>query len=375
MKSPRQYEERFSRRSNLHVAGRRLLQAKTVFVMTRLFSSFILPPLIWRVSILDYLHTLTVPTPFPVGPINCYLAQGDELTLVDTGPNHPATLPALRDALSACGRGFKDIRRIIVTHAHVDHFGLAARIVAASGARVCSHARNRWWLTDFENETRQRAGFYYDVFAQSGAPRPFADAAARGMAAVMRCAEPIPAECFIPLEEGDLVTLGDAGWRVVYAPGHASGLICLYEPQARALISSDHLLRDITSNPVLEPPARGESERPRALVNYLASLQKIAQLDVRLALPAHGEPIYDVGALIEARLAFHRARLDHMERQLAGCGSTAYELCHTLFPNLKSVDVFMGLSEVIGHLDLLESAGRVRRAMSEGVVRYTPTSK
>ena len=277
--------------------------------------------------------------------------------------------------MNARGLAFKDIDRIIVTHAHVDHFGLAAQIVAESGARVLSHARNRWWLTDFENETNRRSDFYYGVFTQSGAPRAFADGAARSMASVMRYATAIPPDHFAPIDDGDPITLGSDAWRVIYAPGHASGLICLYEPQSRTLISSDHLLRDITSNPVLEPPTRGESERPRALVNYIASMRQTAQLDVRLALPAHGEPIDDVYALIEARLAFHRARLAHIEQQLGCCVSTTYELCNALFSNLKSVDVFLGLSEVIGHLDILELEGRVRREESDGVVRYVPMSK
>ena len=284
-------------------------------------------------------------------------------------------MAALRAALNARGLAFKDIRRVIVTHAHVDHFGLAAQIVAESGARVLSHARNRWWLTDFENETLRRSDFYLDVFAQSGAPRELADAAARGMASVMRYAEAIPADRFVPVDDGDTIMLGGDVWRVVYAPGHASGLICLYDSQSRTLISSDHLLRDITSNPVLEPPTRGESERPRALVNYIASMQKTAQMDVRLALSAHGEPIYDVRALVEARLAFHRARLNHIEQQLECCVGTAYELCNVLFPSLKSIDVFLGLSEVIGHLDILESEGRVQREEQNGIIRFIPIKK
>ena len=281
----------------------------------------------------------------------------------------------MRAGLNARGLAFKDIRHIIVTHAHVDHFGLAAQIVAESGARVWSHARNRWWLTDFENETNRRSDFYFDMFAQSGAPRELADAAARGMASVMQYATTVPADRFVPLDDGDTITLGDDAWGVVYAPGHASGLICLYEPQSRTLISSDHLLRDITSNPVLEPPTRGESERPRALVNYVASMQKTAQMDVRLALSAHGEPIDDVRALVDERLAFHRARLDRIEQQLDCCVSTAYELCNVFFPNLKSVEVFLGLSEIIGHLDILELEGRVRREEQSGIIRFIPIKK
>ncbi len=318
------------------------------------------------------MQTLTVPTPFPVGPINCYLILDDEPTLIDTGPDEPATLDSLRTQLASHGLAFKDIRRIVITHAHVDHFGLAFRIVAESGARVLSHERNRWWLTDFENERSRRNDFYRDMFVTNGAPPDMADSAGRAMRRMIGYASSTPAEQFVPLGEGDTLALGGDTWQVIHAPGHASGLICLFEPLTRALISSDHLLLDITSNPTLEPPGRGETERPRALIDYLASMRRSALLDPRVALPAHGEPIYDVRALVDGRLAFHRSRLDHIEQQLRCCVGTAYELVNALFPGLTSFDVFLGLSEVIGHLDVLEAEGRVRRQVTDGLVQYIP---
>ena len=310
-----------------------------------------------------------------MGPINCFLAQGDELTLVDTGPKDPATLAALRDALGERGFKLQDIRRVVVTHAHVDHFGLVAEVVAASGAVVLSHSLNRWWLTDLDREWERRYQFYRDVFARSGAPLDLAEKAIAGMRRMSEYASSMPPDHFIPLEDGDTIGLGEEAWRVVFAPGHASGLVCLYEPASRTLISSDHLLRDITSNPVMEPPARGDTWRPRALVDYIASMEKTARLDVRIALPAHGEPIYDVPALVDGRIAFHRSRLAHIESQLECCAQTPFEICNIIFPNLKSFDVFLGLSEVIGHLDVLEAEGRVRLEPTEGLWRYIPTQR
>ncbi len=326
-----------------------------------------------RCLIPNYLQKLTVPTPFPVGPINCYLAEGDELTLIDTGPNDMQSIARLREELQARHLDFRDIRRIVVTHAHVDHFGLAAHIVAESGAQVLAHSRNRWWLTDFEHEWGRRYDFYHDMFVSGGAPAAYADAVIKGMRRFTQYAVSIPPDRFVPLEDGDTLSLGGEPWRVVFAPGHASGLICLHNAGQRVLISSDHLLRDITSNPVLEPPARGESERPRALVDYMQSMEKTARLDVRKALPAHGEPIFDVRALVDGRLAFHRSRLDHIEEQLRCCTGTAYELCKLLFPDLQSFDIFLGLSEVIAHLDVLEAEGRIRQERQNRVTRYIPT--
>jgi len=310
-----------------------------------------------------------------VGPINVYLADGAELTLIDTGPQDPPTLDALRAELRARGVAFKDIRRIIVTHAHVDHFGLAAQIVAESDAPVLSHRLNQWWLTDFKREWERRYDFYRDVFARSGAPLEYAEKVVAGMQRLADYADSVPADHFVPLEEGDALRLGGEPWRVVYAPGHAHGLICLHDPASRTLISSDHLLRDITSNPVMEPSARGETARPRALIDYMASMERTARLNVGIALPAHGEPIDHVSALVNQRMAFHRARLDQIEQQLECCAQTPYEICNILFPKLRSFDTFLGLSEVIGHLDVLEAEGRVRLDVSDGLWRYIPTRR
>jgi len=326
-------------------------------------------------SLPHYLQTITLPTPFSVGPINCYLAVGDVTTLIDTGPKDPTTLAVLRDELSARGLGIRDIRRIVITHAHVDHLGLAAQITAESGACVWAHSRNLWWLTDYEREWERRFEFYREAFHSCGVPKGNAEQVILEMRRMTRYADPIPADKFVSVEDGEALDLGSDAWQVVFAPGHASGLICLYEPKSRILISSDHLLRDITSNPIFEPPAPDEKMRPFSLADYIASMKRTAEMNVRLALTSHGAPIYDVGALVAARLAFHRSRLDHIEQQLGCRATTAYELCGILFPKLKTFDIFLGLSEAIGHLDILEMEGRVRRENRNGTERYVTIKK
>jgi len=206
-------------------------------------SSFRLHPLNLEAFHSRYLQTITIPTPFPVGPINCYLAEGDELTLIDTGPNHPATLSALRAGLNARGLAFKDIRHIIVTHAHVDHFGLPRK---SSPSPAHASGRTRAIAGGSLILRTKRIGGPISISTCS--PR----AARRASWQTRRRAE-WRRSCsmlrlfrrivLVPLDDGDTISLGGDVWRVVYAPGHASGLICLYEPQSRTLISSDHLLR------------------------------------------------------------------------------------------------------------------------------------
>src|SRR5574341_1755566 len=88
------------------------------------------------------LHLIPIPTPFPVGPVNVYLAEGNPLTLIDTGPKDGAALAALEAGLAQHGRRVEDLRRIVLTHHHADHIGLVARLAARSGAEVLTHPYN-----------------------------------------------------------------------------------------------------------------------------------------------------------------------------------------------------------------------------------------
>ena len=313
--------------------------------------------------------TIALPTPFAVGPINVYLFTGGELTLVDTGAKTRLTMEVLRTGLAEHGYSVRDIRRLVITHAHVDHFGLAAQIASESGATVMTHPRNLYWLTDFQNEWVRRYDFYADVFRESGLSDGLRQAVHDAGATMTRFAESVPVGRL--LEDGDVLSLDGASWQVLHLPGHAGGLICLYEPEQRILLSSDHLLKAITSNPLLEPPQRGETARRRSLVEYLDSLKRTADLDIDLALPSHGEPITDHRALIAERFLFHEARQERIVDLLGGGVRTAYQIAQGLFSSLAPLDTFLAMSEVIGHLDVLELAGRVHSRHRNGLLLYS----
>ena len=136
------------------------------------------------------------------------------------------------------------------------------------------------------------------------------------------------------------------------------------------MLSSDHLLKHITSNPLLEPPEPGETARRRSLVDYLASLRRVAAMDVAKALPAHGEPISDHRALIAERFGFHRERQERILGLLDNGGRTAYDIALILWPGLSPLSTFLALSEVIGHMDVLEDEGRIRLLRDDGLLRY-----
>lgn len=320
-------------------------------------------------SLPPHLHLLTIPTPFQVGPVNVYLAEGDPLTLIDTGPKSEAAREALQAALREHGYGVGDIRRIILTHHHADHVGLAGEIAAQTGAEIWTHPYNFTYLHDYAAARAQFRPFFKAIWRESGVPAEIVESMDASGGGFTQWQDPLPK--LSPLSEGETVTLGGEAWQVYHTPGHAGGLICLWEPTRRVLLANDHILLRISSNPVLEPPPGLVGPRPKRLVEYLFHLQRMAALNIALALPGHGDLVHDVDGLVKQRLKFHYRRADRIADMLNDSPHTLWELTQTSFPKLKpGLDYFLGLSEVLGHLDILEEAGTIAQQPDQALVRW-----
>ncbi len=314
------------------------------------------------------IHKITLPTPFAVGPVNLYLIEGEPLTLIDAGPLTDEALQLLESELYVRGYALGDLQRIIITHTHPDHFGLTRTLVDRSGATVWTHPYNADWFNDLDAAMQRRARFSQQVFQQAAVPEPMLQSMASFSTRSARMFEATPVSHW--LEEGDRVEMDGADWTVLHTPGHASGHISLYQPESGRMMVGDHLLKHISSNPLLEAPRRHGQPRDKSLLQYIESMQRVAAMDVGEAYPGHGENIADHRALIAGRLRFHEQRMERIAGLLEGGPSTAYELMRQLFPNLSSFEVFLGLSEVIGHLDLLEQQERVAALPENGHLLY-----
>lgn len=321
---------------------------------------------------LKHLHAIELPTPFPVGPVIVYLADapGEPLTLVDTGPHTPDARAALGTHLTRLGHHIADLRRILVTHAHADHFGLAAELAATSDAQVLTHPWNIPTLGDYDADRQRRTTFFADLFREAAVPDRVIETIGRVTSGMKRFAQPVTVDTTV--DEGDTIRLAGHDWEVLHTPGHARGLVCLYARTNRTLLSSDHLLADISSNPVIEPPLPGDTERPRSLALYCASLQRVATLAVDQAFPGHGPVIHNVVELVHQRLDFHRRRLLRVMDALHDGARTTWDVTHSLFPNRMPLDIFLAVSEVIGHLDLLEIQGKIVSQKVDGVLLWRP---
>lgn len=319
------------------------------------------------IEVLPNLFQIVVPTPFAVGPVNCYVALTDPVTLIDTGPRHPDSRAALRAGLSELGLTVGDVRRIIITHAHADHYGLTAELVRESGAEVWTHRHNRVMLENYESIRVQRNDFYLQIMTESGVPADERQRVADSRRVGERFAEAVPVTR--TLDEGDRVEMAGRMWRVYHMPGHAGGLITFFDFESRVLLSNDHLLREISSNPIVEPDPDG-GPRPHRLVQYIRHLQRAVDLKPSIAWTSHGGPVHDVEKLVRQRLHFHERRAEKILHMIGDEERSAFEIAGPLFGRLNGIDSFLALSETIGHLDWLQEQERVEPITREGVIYW-----
>lgn len=315
-------------------------------------------------QVLEHLYQIVIPTPFKVGPVNCYVTTTAPITLIDTGTRWDESRRALQAELTELGLQIEAMQRIIITHAHADHYGLAAEIVRSSNAEVWTHGHNQAPLEAYETIRAQRDEFYRQLMTEVGVPPEQRQRIADSRRGGNRYAEAVKIDCLV--EEGAEIKLADRAWRVYHTPGHAGGLICLFDPQSRVLLSNDHLLRDISSNPVVEPDPDG-GPRPHRLVQYIQHMQRMADLEPSVAWTGHGHEIHDVHKTVRQRLHFHERRAQRILDLIGGEERSAYQIAEPLFGRLDGIDSFLALSETIGHLDWLEEQGRIEAIQRDDV--------
>ncbi|HEY2282402.1 MAG TPA: MBL fold metallo-hydrolase [Solirubrobacteraceae bacterium] len=333
------------------------------------------------------IHRLAIPTPFQVGRVNAYLIEDSPLTLIDSGPSSERSLLELEQGLAARGHAVEDIELLVITHQHVDHFGLAATLARRSGAEVAALDGLVPYLREFETNTELDDRFAQRVMLRHGIPDDVIEALRTVSASFRTWGAAV--EVTRPLRDGERLCLRDRSLRVLHRPGHSPSDTVFVEDRAEEeeedrsenaqgaiMFSGDHLLANISSNPLLARPLGAGPDftgpRPRALIDYIASLERTRAMDLSLVLGGHGPPIADHSSLVELRLSMHRRRAERIHGLIADRPLTAHEIAVELWGNVAVTQAYLTLSEVLGHVDLLQDEGRaVERVESEAdVVRF-----
>ncbi len=319
------------------------------------------------------IHRLAIPTPFQVGRVNAYLIEDSPLTLIDSGPNSGKALDELEQALAARGHAIEEIELLLITHQHIDHFGLAAILARRSGAEVAALQGLAPYLGDFREAAELDDRFAERTMLLHGIPVDVVTAL-RAVSASFR-AWGAAVEVTRPLRDGEELALRDRTLRVLHRPGHSPSDTVLHDEATTTMLAADHLIKHISSNPLIARPLGAGADftgpRPRALVDYIASLRRTHEMELSLVLPGHGEPIDDHAALIEARLRMHERRAAKIHGLIAAAPRTAHEIALELWGNIAVTQAYLTLSEVLGHVDLLLADGRIVEQESGGVVRFT----
>jgi glyoxylase-like metal-dependent hydrolase (beta-lactamase superfamily II) len=321
------------------------------------------------------IHRLAIPTPFQVGRVNAYLIEDSPLTLVDSGPNSGKALDELEQALAAHGHAIEEIELLVITHQHIDHFGLASILARRSGAEVAALQGLAPYLRDFRAAAELDDRFAEQTMLLHGIPAEVVTAL-RAVSASFR-AWGSAVEVTRPLRDGEQLQLRDRTLRVLHRPGHSPSDTVLHDESRSTMLAADHLIKHISSNPLIARPLDAGPDftgpRPQALVDYIASLRRTRAIELSLVLPGHGEPIDDHVALIDQRLRLHDRRAEKIHGLIAAAPRTAHEIAVELWGNIAVTQAYLTLSEVLGHVDLLLAQGRVAENESGGVVRFTAT--
>jgi glyoxylase-like metal-dependent hydrolase (beta-lactamase superfamily II) len=308
------------------------------------------------------------PVPGSLNHINLWLIdEGDRWTVVDTGMNLPETR-ALWETLSAGVMGGRPLGRLIVTHNHPDHFGLAQWLVDRHGCELWMSREEydvvRRLTCEVEATYLARREGFYTMFGLARDDETDRMARAISFRAVLSGVP--PPDRF--LAHGDVLGLGGHAWRVIEQGGHADGQVLLHDAARGILISADQVLPRISSN-VSVFPGRAPAD---PLSTYLDSLAELALLpEDTLVLPSHGRPFRGLAARVDELGRHHAAFL---ERFLSLCDQplTPFELSLRLFPQrLDSTNRLLATSETLAHARYLWLRGRLLREQDgEGRDRY-----
>lgn len=308
---------------------------------------------------------LRIPTPFQVGSVNCYHAGR---TLVDPGPDSEESWSTLTSALANRGLEPDDIDRVLITHPHPDHFGLARRL-RDNGARIMAANDAVDIIEDFPGRLEYEQSFFREFLPRHGVAPDVAETVLELPEAYLEFAPSATVDR--ALEDGDVVEVADTTVSVESVTGHATGevLFTWTDESGEQALVGDHVLQTITPNPFLQPPAKPGGRRPRMLPAYNRSLEHLATRDFATLWPGHGEVVERPTHRIERLLEYHERRTANVRRAIDG-PTTAVEVMRDLFGDLPVTELYGGMSEAIGHLDVLQLRGELERTSVDGVWHY-----
>ncbi|RKD22623.1 hypothetical protein BEP19_10200 [Ammoniphilus oxalaticus] len=310
------------------------------------------------------IHQVTLPLPFRLDHVHCYLAQGNNgWTIIDSGLHTEETEQAWKRVF----REYKidprrDVERIVLTHFHPDHFGFAGTLQEWTGAAV--HMSKQGKAQALSTWTEQRYKENRRFYRVNGLPEHLNQEMAKNDQMFFSLTRPFPQD--IQVIEQTAVPIGDHLYEAISTPGHAEGHLCFYQPERKILFGGDLLLKKITPN--VSYLGKGDDN---PLASFLVSMEEVKKREIEVTLPGHGPIFHDTHDRIEQLIDHHQQRLRELFN-LIDQELDAYQICQKLFRRELSIhEIRFALGETIAHLRYLQEASQLtKRVDANGTILY-----
>lgn len=312
------------------------------------------------------IRRVEVPSPYTVGPVNCYLLRGDALVMIDPGPLTRAGLQILRDALRGWGARLRDVDAILLTHAHLDHFGMGGLLRDRTGARVYAHAEDRAFMENFPQSHYRLVERLREHSLAHGFPAEEFRRIACLYLSSLECGRPIAVDHYV--RGGEALEFGGCRLSVIHTPGHTAGSVCYLDRASCTLFSGDTVLNGQT------PIAFFRGHAPHAAIGvsiYLNSLRRLRRLRIEQAMPGHRRPFRGFRRAVRAI----ERQVDRYGRAILRCLTagprTAWEMARELFPSVRGANRWLAFAKTLGVVEHLQERGAIRsRRDSDGTWKH-----
>ena len=324
-------------------------------------------------KLVDGVSRIEIPTPFPVGNVNCYLIEGSPLTLIDAGPKTPKSLAAIQQELQTLSYDLSDIEQILLTHGHIDHVGLVANFVKkrvhvhGNPTDVWVHELDAEAVVNYEKYMEHYMVSIVKLIAASGVPKYESVMLAheRRTELFKSISESVPTARSFRNSASFKTGIGDV--TAVWVPGHSPGSTCFVCDEQQVIFCGDHILGDISSNPSI---SFDDSERI-GMMTYLESLNHLSSREGYIAFPGHREPILDITTRIETLHSEYDDKLQKAADSLTYNPQTIYEISRIIYGDYGTNSLVLALAESYDLLRILERRTQAKLVNPNGVISVT----
>jgi glyoxylase-like metal-dependent hydrolase (beta-lactamase superfamily II) len=295
-------------------------------------------------------------------------SQG-EVALIDCGWNTDSAYQALEEDMKSHGSHPEQIQQLIITHVHPDHYGMAGRLKQISSCDVVMHRLEADVIKERYFAPKQLTEDMAGYMVRHGVPQGSAPDMSRGSMGMLGNVAPVNPDNQV--HGGETFGIGDFDFEIIWTPGHAPGHICLYEPNRKILLTGDHILPTITPNVSMHTQSASNP-----LGDYMAPLDKVANLDVELVLPAHEFNVKDLKVRIQEIHDHHKVRLAEMMDCVDRGGSTAYEVAGRvkwatgMLADFEPWIQRAAVGETLAHLEYLFEEGQLSKHLNAGTLYW-----